>query len=246
MEIWNYLINYLRHVNTASILVRLTLAIICGGILGHERGKKKRPAGFRTHIVVCIGAAMVMITNQYMSETLGLSTDASRMGAQVISGIGFLGAGTIIVIGRNQVKGLTTAAGLWACACMGLAIGIGFYEGAVISCIYLFIVITLLHKLDLYARTHTKTFDVYIEIEDIVGITNFLNVLKADGTKLSNIEVKKSDDRDDHKICLTLTLTLSQKMDHGEYLLQLHNIEGVLTAEEAIKKKSMWHIYFPH
>lgn len=92
MNIFINFMDYLRHVNTASII----LAIICGGILGHERGKKKRPAGFRTHIVVCIGASMVMITNQYMSEILGLSTDASRMGAQVISGIGFLGVGTII------------------------------------------------------------------------------------------------------------------------------------------------------
>ena len=212
----------------------IKISALIAGIIGIERGRKKRPAGFRTHILVCIGATIIMITNQYIIEVMNMSSDPTRLGAQVISGIGFLGAGTIIVDRRNQVKGLTTAAGLWACACMGLAIGIGFYDGAVISCIYLFIVITLLHKLDLYARTHTKTFDVYIEIEDIVGITNFLNVLKADGTKLSNIEVKKGDDRDEHKICLTLTLTLSQKMDHGEYLLQLHNIEGVLTAEEAI------------
>jgi len=234
MNTLNEFLKYLRHVNFATILVRLTLASICGGILGLENGKKKRPAGFRTHIVVCIGASIIMITTQYMSEVLGLSIDASRMGAQVISGIGFLGAGTIIVIGHNQVKGLTTAAGLWACGCMGLAIGIGFYEGALISCIYLFVVITLLHKLDLYSRTHSKTFDVYIEIEHIIGITNFLNVLKADGTKLSNIEIKKCTDKDKHRICLNLTLTLSKKIDHGEYLLQLHNIEGVLAAEEVI------------
>ena len=129
--------SYLREINTVSIILRLTLATICGGVLGAERGRKRRPAGLRTHILVCIGAAMVMITSQYMTDILRISTDASRMGAQVISGIGFLGAGTIMVVGKNEVKGLTTAAGLWACACMGLAIGIGFYEGAIISCIFL-------------------------------------------------------------------------------------------------------------
>ena len=161
---YNDLMNYLRELNTVSIIVRLTLATICAGILGHERGKKKRPAGFRTHIVVCIGATMVMVTSQYMTDVLGITTDASRMGAQVISGIGFLGAGTIMVVGRNQVKGLTTAAGLWACACMGLAIGIGFYEGAIITCIYLLAVVTFLHRLDLYSRTHSKVLEVYVEL----------------------------------------------------------------------------------
>ena len=224
---------YLREVNTVSIILRLALATICGGILGAERGRKKRPAGFRTHILVCIGATMVMITSQYMTDVLKISTDASRMGAQVISGIGFLGAGTIIVVGRNEVKGLTTAAGLWSCACMGLAIGIGFYEGAIISCVFLIGVLTLLHKLDLHSRTHSRVLDVYVELQDISGVTNFLNMVKSDGTKISNIEVKKSKDLGEHTIGLMMTLTLAAKWDHGEYLLQLHNLEGVCTAEEA-------------
>ncbi|MEX0057342.1 MgtC/SapB family protein [Clostridium butyricum] len=231
---YNDFMNYLRELNTVSIIVRLTLATICAGILGHERGKKKRPAGFRTHIVVCIGATMVMVTSQYMTDVLGITTDASRMGAQVISGIGFLGAGTIMVVGRNQVKGLTTAAGLWACACMGLAIGIGFYEGAIITCIYLLAVATFLHRLDLYSRTHSKVLEVYVELQDICGVTNFINMVKSDGTKISNIEVKKNDTMERGMVGLTMTLTLARKCDHGEYLLQLNNIEGVYIAEEAL------------
>ncbi len=228
----NNITNYLREINTVSIILRLTLATICGGILGAERGRKKRPAGFRTHILVCIGAAMVMITSQYMTDVLKINTDASRMGAQVISGIGFLGAGTILVVGGNQVKGLTTAAGLWSCACMGLAIGIGFYEGAIISCIFLIGVVTLLHKLDLYSRTHSKVLDVYAELEDITGVTNFMNSVKADGTKISDIEVKKSNENDTHIIGLTMTLTLADKIDHYEYILKLHTIENVCSIEE--------------
>ena len=230
----NNITNYLREVNTLSIILRLTLATICGGILGAERGRKKRPAGFRTHILVCIGSAMVMITSQYMTDVLNISTDASRMGAQVISGIGFLGAGTIMVVGKNQIKGLTTAAGLWSCACMGLAIGIGFYEGAIISCAFLFGVLTLLHKLDLYSRTHSKILDVYAELKDITGVTNFMNSVKSDGTKISNIEVKNSNDNDRHIIGLTMTLTLAGKIDHGEYILKLHTIENVCSVEEVM------------
>jgi len=229
-----YISNYLREVNTISIILRLTLATICGGILGAERGRKNRPAGFRTHILVCIGATMVMITSQYMTDILKISTDASRMGAQVISGIGFLGAGTIMVVGRNQIKGLTTAAGLWSCACMGLAIGIGFYEGAIISCIFLLGVVTLLHKLDIYSRTHSRILDVYAELKDISGVTNFLDVIKSDGTKIANMEVKKSNEMDRHIIGLTMTLTLAEKIEHSEYILKLHTIENVCSVEETM------------
>lgn len=228
----NYISSYLREVNTVSIILRLTLATICGGILGAERGRRKRPAGFRTHILVCIGAAMVMMTNQFMTDTLQLSGDASRMGAQVISGIGFLGAGTIIVVGRNQIKGLTTAAGLWSCACMGLAIGIGFYEGAIISCFFLYCVVTILYKLDLHSRTHLRILEVYVELQDITGVTNFMNSVKSDGTKISNIEIKKSNEIDRHIIGLTMTLTLAKKIDHSEYILKLHTIENVSSVEE--------------
>ncbi|AIY78678.1 MgtC/SapB family protein [Clostridium botulinum] len=228
----NDLMLYLREVNIASIILRLTLATLCAGIIGAERGRKNRPAGFRTHILVCIGATLIMITSQYMRDVLHSTGDITRLGAQVISGIGFLGAGTIIVVGKNQVTGLTTAAGLWACACMGLAIGIGFYEGAIIACVFMLIVVTGLHKLDLYSRTHSRIMDVYTELRDIKGVANFM---KADGTKISNIEVKKATtNKDDRIIALTMTLKLSQKCNHSDYTLQLHNIEDVCCVEEII------------
>ena len=100
-----------------TVLLRIALSALCGGMVGLERGRKGRPAGFRTHILVCLGAALAMMTNQYIAESFSTG-DPARLGAQVISGIGFLGAGTIIVTGQRQVKGLTTAAGLWASACV--------------------------------------------------------------------------------------------------------------------------------
>ena len=173
-----------------------------------------------------------MITSQYMSDILGMTGDASRMGAQVISGIGFLGAGTIMVVGKNEVKGLTTAAGLWACACMGLAVGIGFYEGAILSCIFLYAVVTVLHRWDVHSRMHTRVLDIYVELEEVVGIANFMKVVKSDGTKITNVEVRKLDKLDSHTIAFSMTLTLAEKRDHNEYMMQLNNIDGVCCLKE--------------
>ena len=148
----------------AEVAIKLVMALICGGLLGLERGRKKRPAGFRTYMLVCIGAALVMMTNQYISE-LYETGDPSRMGAQVVSGIGFLGAGTIITTGHNRVKGLTTAAGLWASACVGLAIGIGFYEGAIIGTVMIFFAMVAMHTLDEKITASAKIVTMYIEFD---------------------------------------------------------------------------------
>ena len=133
-----------RQFDYFSILLRLALAMFFGGVIGLEGARKGRPAGFRTYMLVCLGAALTMLLGQYelhMTEVhwadhqqfVGARVDVSRFGAQVINGIGFLGAGTIIVTGNQQVKGLTTAAGLWASACVGLAIGAGFYECVILA-----------------------------------------------------------------------------------------------------------------
>ncbi|MFQ7474136.1 MAG: MgtC/SapB family protein, partial [Anaerovoracaceae bacterium] len=129
-------------INIFSISLRLILALILGGIIGLERGANRHPAGFRTHILVCVGAALAMMTNQFIVDNFGAS-DPARLGAQVITGVGFLGVGTILITGHSRIKGLTTAAGLWASACLGLAIGIGFYSGAIAAAIIIFVSLTL-------------------------------------------------------------------------------------------------------
>ena len=215
----NTIIAYLREVNTVSIILRLTLATLFAGIIGLERGKKKRPAGFRTHILVCIGATIIMITNQYIIDIMHMDSDPTRLGAQVISGIGFLGAGTIIVDRRNQVKGLTTAAGLWACACMGLAIGIGFYEGAIISCIFLFGVMTGLHKLDLYVQNNSKVINIYVECDNISNVTSFIKKLRAQGIRISNLEVPKTDKIDKNNVGVVMTIRMLEKVNNADCIL---------------------------
>lgn len=152
----------LREFNTVSVVLRMVLAVVCGGLIGVERESKRRPAGFRTHTLVCLGAAITTLTSQYLL-TAGWTTDPARLGAQVVAGIGFIGAGTIIVTRRRQVKGLTTAAGLWVSAIIGLAIGTGFYEGAIIAMVFVLIAEILLSKIEWYISSKAKSVNVYVE-----------------------------------------------------------------------------------
>ncbi len=124
----------MQHMDILPVAVKLALAALLGSALGFERAKKRRAAGIRTHGMVCLGAAIVMMTGIALCESFGMG-DPARLGAQVVSGIGFLGAGAIIVTGYHQIQGLTTAAGLWVAACIGLAIGAGYYLAAIIACV---------------------------------------------------------------------------------------------------------------
>ena len=150
-----------REITLGAIVLRIIMAEVLGGVIGSERGRMNRPAGMRTYMLVSIGSCVVMLINQYAYQTYGVG-DPVRLGAQVVSGIGFLGAGTIIVTTHNQIKGLTTAAGLWASACIGLAIGIGLYEVAIVCCISVFSVLSVFHQWDFYMRNTTNILDLYI------------------------------------------------------------------------------------
>lgn len=231
ISIWKLISGYLGEVNFLSTFVRLALAMLCGGVLGMERGKKNRPAGFRTYMLVCVGATLVMLTNQYICMEYGTG-DPARLGAQVISGIGFLGAGTIIVTGRNRVKGLTTAAGLWACACVGLAVGIGFYSGAIIGCTLILVVMSVLHRMDDRMTANTRTLDMYMEFQKMSDLGGFMSKIKEFGMKISEIEMTKSNNADDVGVAVLLTLKLEKKRPHTEIIELLSQAEGVMYIEE--------------
>lgn len=164
--------NSLLHTNLQSFsfedlgvaAFRILMALIVGGIIGMERGRQGRAAGMRTHILVCLGATLTSMTGMYVYEILGVSNDPLRMAAQVISGIGFLGVGTILIKGRFQITGLTTAAGIWCAATIGIALGIGFYEGAIVTFLASVIAVTVMHRLEYkITRRHTR-FGMYVEI----------------------------------------------------------------------------------
>lgn len=227
---WPWL-TYLRDLNLVSILVRIALSMLIGGVLGAERGRKNRPAGFRTYMLVCLGSAMVMMTNQYVSVIYG-GSDLVRMGAQVVSGIGFLGAGTIIVTGRNQVKGITTAAGLWTAACSGLAIGIGFYEGAVLGGLAIFMIMALMQQIDDYIHKNASYIALYLELEGKFAFSDFLGYAGENLFEISEVQVTKNKFAKEQVFCVVLTAKSRRRRTHSQMLEVLSDAPGIHYIEE--------------
>ena len=220
---------YLRELNLVSVLFRVVLAIVIGGILGLERERKNQAAGFRTYILVCLGATMVMMTNQYVYQVYQLG-DPVRMGAQVISGIGFLGAGTIIVTGKNKIKGVTTAACLWAAACSGLAIGIGFYEGAILCGVVIVVIMSVFQSFDVWTRKHSRYMDIYLEFNNHdYPFSHFLDYAKENQFELVNFQINQETGKN---TSYTLTIASNRKRTHAEMLLILSEANGVQYIEE--------------
>lgn len=224
--------------NALSAAVRLTLAVICGGIIGLDRGRRNRPAGFRTHILVCMGAALTMLTGQYLATLLidniipGNTTDVCRLGAQVINGIGFIGAGTIIVTNRQEIKGLTTAAGLWASACMGLAIGAGFYLGAVLGCVLIFCIITFMRAFEGVIMSRARNINIYIELSDLDDIGLVIDLVKKAGIRIYDIDINKDGNRDSVYASAILSMRLPKKQPHSEIMASLAGIKTIRALEE--------------
>ncbi len=204
---WNWLVETTHDWSLLSVFIRLLLALIVGLIIGIDREMKRRVAGIKTHILVCLGACIVMITSQYMMVSFADGGDPARMGAQVISGVGFLGVGTIIVTGRNQVRGLTTAASIWVCACTGLAAGIGFIEGVLLTLLFLILTLKVVGRLDKIVHRRAKSFDLFIEFKSNRGITQFVEKMKADSVRLGTMQIGKGEtDEDGPNIIVSVKL----------------------------------------
>lgn len=223
--------NGLREVTIVSIVIRVLLALLIGGLLGMERGRKNRPAGLRTYMLVCLGATLVMVTNQYVYQVYHVS-DPVRLGAQVISGIGFLGAGTIIVTARTQVKGMTTAAGLWTAACCGLAIGIGFYEAAVIGGLAIFAVMSVLQTMDERIRNRSNVIDVYVELEGARSFGGFLHGIRDMGFEVSDVQMNKAKYFSENVASVFLTLHSAKHMPHKQMLEMIATLDNVTHVQE--------------
>lgn len=170
-------------INVWSVILRVIMACLIGGIIGAERASKHHVAGLRTYILVCLGSCAAMMTNQFIEET----SDAARLGAGVVTGIGFLGAGTIMVTSRNQVRGLTTAAALWACGCVGLAIGIGFYTMAIASAIVILLALVLLPKIEQSLQGRAKLVDIHIELLSRPDLKKLLEYARSNNIQVLSI-----------------------------------------------------------
>ena len=216
--------------NIWTIIVRILLAILCAGSIGVERTRKRQAAGLRTHILVCLGAAVVMMLSQFL-VLKNPDADAGRLGAQVISGIGFLGAGTILVTSKSRIKGLTTAAGLWSAACMGLAIGSGFYTLGIIASVVIVIILTILPRLELLFRRKTHYFELHVELNERSNLKDLVNFLRSINVKISSIEKNPAYIQSGLSV-YTMTLNAEEKRDHDTFIETIKNLSYVNYCEE--------------
>lgn len=231
LEVLNSVNQYLHEFHLLTIFFRLMLAMLLGGILGMERGRKKRPAGFRTYMTVCVASALVMCTSEYMVHVFNTG-DPARLGAQVISGIGFLGAGTIIVTGRSQVKGLTTAACLWASACIGLAVGIGFYVGAVVCTGFIYLGMTVMHRIEWNILAKARVMDFFAEFSTMQDVGRFIQMLRENNISINDIQVNRKDHTQGDLIGVMFTVKLEHPMPHTKLIEMFSGFDGIKFVEE--------------
>ena len=165
----------LLELNIVSAIFRVILAIICGGIIGAERAMRGRAAGIRTHMILCVGAAITVMAGLYAVNDLGMNADPLRVGAQVVSGIGFLGVGTILIRGRGEVTGLTTAAGLWTVAAIGIVIGIGYYFLAIFVTAILICAILILKRFEYRIMSRRRDFELYLELDSVESVNGVID-----------------------------------------------------------------------
>ena len=236
-------LDYMRELNTASVMLRLVLAVLFGGVIGLERGRKRRAAGLRTYMLVCLGAALTVLLSMYeyymvthpwaeLAAEIGIRTDVSRFGAQVINGIGFLGAGTIIVTGRQEVKGMTTAAGLWASACTGLAIGAGFYECVLLAFLLISLVIRVLPHVENYVVENARNMNIYVEFNSLDDVGDILNRIKSQNVQIYDVELDHGREEKSRHPSAVFSIRLNQKQMHTQVLAAISELESVRTIDE--------------
>ena len=236
-------LRFFRELNLWSMMLRIVLAMVMGGVVGLERERKGRAAGFRTYMLVALGAAITMILSQYLDLMLntfmkdaqmiiGNRTDVVRLGTQVISGVGFLAAGTILVTGKQEVKGLTTAAGLWASACMGLAVGAGFIECVVVGFALIMVSIRVLPAIEPAVRNHSRNMLIYLETENIVQLSSVVNFIKREGIRVFSLEIDKDKPEHMNSISALLDVRLPIQLYHAELIAALSTLDGVISIDE--------------
>lgn len=226
------IISFLQGSDDIAVAIRLVIATVFGGLVGWERIIKHHSAGIKTHALVSLGSASATALNIYLAMLPGLNADVSRIPAGVVSGIGFLGAGTILVTGRKQIKGLSTAATLWVTSCMGMAIGAGYLE---IGCVCLAMVgfsNILLKQLSNKVEGYSKFMSIYIEVNKSRGVNKLRNLLTEQGFTIISMTKSQGKTLQSSDTGLILDLDLERKKSHNEVLDFLSNEEFVNYVEE--------------
>ena len=228
------MLNFVREMSFLAVTVRMVAAVLCGGIIGIEREFKRRPAGFRTHILICLGAAIAILTNLYLYQVLELYTDIARLGAQVIAGIGFIGAGTIIVTRRQRVKGLTTAAGLWTAAIIGLVCGAGYIECAIFATVMVLVAEMLLVKLEYRFARRVSDINLYVEYWHSGCIDSIIHIVKEQNGKLGGLEITRipKEGNQPHRYCAVLSVQIGGKTMDSQLINAIASLEDIISVEE--------------
>lgn len=234
---------FFRELNLGSMMLRIVLALMVGGVVGVERERKGRAAGFRTYMLVALGAAVTVILSQYLDLMLdtfmaedyaivGRRTDVVRIGTRVVSGVGFLAAGTILVTGKQEVKGLTTAAGLWASACIGLAVGAGFIEGVLVSFLLIVLSIRVLPSIETMIINRSRNMLIYVETENILQLSGVVNFIKREDIRIFSLEIDQDKQESMNSVTALLDIRLPIQLYHAELVAALSALDGVMSVDE--------------
>ncbi len=224
------LFDSLRDLTPLTVVIRMLISFLCGGLIGLERSYKNRPAGIRTHMLVCIGSTIAAMTGIYLAVNRELPTDMSRLGAQVVSGLGFIGGGTILVTKSKKIKGLTTAAGLWASGIIGLAIGVGFFEGGLLAAAFVLCIEIFFTDIGSKLRTNAE-FHLRLTYQEKTVLDQVLRCCKDNRFAISNLQVTGIYDLEAPVYTAIISLR-SRKFTTIEALLaRITEREGVLGAE---------------
>ena len=229
-----------------SMLLRLTLAMLCGGVIGYGRSRKDRPAGLRTYMLVCLGGAAAVLISQYLyrmltgqwaaaAEEAGMKFDAARIAASSITGIGFLGAGIIIKVSHSQVSGLTTATGLFASVCMGIACGFGFYECVIPVLFIIAVVLNLMSPLESEFKRKLRNLTLTVEFNEVSDIDTIRRAMEAQDATIFDIEIERPEKTEKHNASAMFVLKLSKENhSHSGMITTVAELDCVHAVKEII------------
>ena len=236
----------MREFTFGSMVLRLALAMLCGGVIGYGRSRKERPAGLRTYMLVCLGAAAAMLVSLYLNEMLngqwapvkaeaGSKFDAARIAAQTVAGIGFIGAGIIIKVSHSQVSGLTTATGLFASVCMGLACGAGFYECVIPVLVIIAVVLNIMSPLEGEFKRKLRNLTLTVEFNEVSDIDTIRRAMEGQNATIYDIDIERAEKTEHHNASAMFVLKLSRENhSHSGMITTVAELDCVHAVKEII------------
>lgn len=224
----------LRELTIATVILRVILATMCGALVGIERSYNNRAAGFRTHMLVCIAASIAAMTGIYLYIYEGVPTDPTRLPAQIISGLGFIGGGTIFVTSKKNVVGLTTAAGLWASGIVGLCIGGGFYEGGILAAFMIICAETRFFGL-IPKVSHLADFTIAVNYTHTEALDRTMRFLKDHRMRIRNLQIEGEGDGEAYVYTAVLTIRPYEKMDEEVMKDSIEKLDGIISVSRVLK-----------